>query len=161
MPPSSSERSPREQATLVFASPEEATRFKENVREKVEQQSLATRADQREAVAHTLAQEFSAAGEAVDVVREPWTHTPQEHQEVQQLVDLAFTKDLPTAIAAARKSPHYPRNLDLLHDVITGELYKLIAEGSLNRQPLMGRVVLSVSAVLIVLLAILLIMLSL
>jgi hypothetical protein len=161
MPPSPSERTPREQATLVFSSPEEAARFKENVREKVEQQSLATSADQREAVAQTLAQEFTAAGEAVDVVREPWTHTPQEHHEVQQLVDLAFAKDLPTAIHRARKSPHYPRNLDLLHDVITGELYKLIAEGSLNRQPIMSRLVLAGAAVLIVLLALVFIMLSL
>jgi hypothetical protein len=71
----------------------------------------------------------------VDVIRHPWDHSPQEHHETQELVNTAFEKDLRAAIQQARQGNHYPRNLDLFHDVLTSEMYDLLKETHLNRQP--------------------------
>lgn len=131
------ERSSFEKETLLFPTPEAAQTFKEDVAER-----MATQPDSQEhkraVVAEAVAQQFSQVGEAVNLVREPWNHTPAEHEEVQQLVNVAFQRDLGAAIKQARQSPHYPRNLDLLHDVLTGEMYDLLREGGLNKQPLGG-----------------------
>ena len=128
------ERSKYERETLVFPSAEAAQGF----REKVDNGPVKLRrgASRRAAVAQQLQEEFAKAGETVGAIKMPWEHTPAEHAEVQQLVDVAFAQDLPAAIRQARKSGHYPRNLDLLHDVLTGEMYELMQQHGLQRQPL-------------------------
>lgn len=130
------ERSPHEKETLIFPNQEAAQAFREQVGEKLSAPKPAGVSQDQEVVAAAVAQEFTQHGEAVGTLKEPWLHTPAEHEEVQQLVDLAFRRDLGAAIAQARQSRHYPRNLDLLHDVLTGEMYDLLREGKLNRQPL-------------------------
>lgn len=129
-------RSPHERETLIFSTPERAEKFTERVLGRLEKVSLPGLGHKRQIVAEAIAQEFEREGEAVSLVRQPWEHTPQEHHEAQQLVDVAFAQDLPAAIRVARQSTHYPRNLDLLHDVLTGEMYQLVARQHLNRQPL-------------------------
>ena len=133
------ERTPREQATLIHETPEQGQELAEGVQERLRQEADGGRARGREVVGAAVAEEFAAEGESVETVREPWEHTPAEHEEVQALADLAFAKDLPAALQQARKSEHYPRNVDLLHDVLTGELYDLLREHALHRQPLLGR----------------------
>lgn len=130
------ERTPREKETLMFATPETAQAWRERVSESLAMQRPGVRAD-REVVSQAVAHEFEAAGEAVATIRHPWEHTPAEHEEVQQLVDEAFVKDLPAALATARKSPHYPRNLDLFHDLLTSEMYEHVKMSGLSKQPLM------------------------
>lgn len=138
MSPSTPERSAHEKETLIFPTTEAAQAFRERVGEQLAQPQPAGVDRQRDVVAEAVAAEFEQHGEAAATLREPWTHTPAEHEEVQQLVNVAFAKDLGAALAAARHSPHYPRNVDLLHDVLTGEMYELLREGGLNKQPLFG-----------------------
>lgn len=159
MPTNKSERTPHERETLLFPNSETAQTFKENVAERMAQQPK-SKEHQRAVVAEAVAQQFTQAGEAVDLVREPWTHTPAEHEEVQQLVNVAFQRDLGAAIAQARRSPHYPRNLDLLHDVLTGEMYDLLREGGLNKQPLGGWVIAVIAIVLITAMVLLLVVVA-
>jgi hypothetical protein len=131
------ERTPHERETLIFANQEAAQGFRENLQPKLT--PTVPGVDQgREHVAAAVAEQFHQAGEAVQIVREPWEHTPSEHQEAEALVDVAFAQDLPAAIKKARQSSTYPRNLDLLHDVLTGELYALVKEGQLRHQPVWG-----------------------
>lgn len=153
------ERSSFEKETLLFPTAEAAQTFKEDVAERIAQQPK-SKERQRAVVAEAVAQQFSQAGEAVDLVREPWTHTPAEHEEVQQLVNVAFQRDLGAAITQARQSPHYPRNLDLLHDVLTGEMYDLLREGGLNKQPLGGWVMAVIAIVLITAIVLLLVLVA-
>ncbi len=121
--------------TLIFDTPEEGQAFTERAAEQMRQNPGPQGIDQRrEVVGEELAKEFEKEGEAVDLVKHPWEHTQPEHQEVQQLVNLAFEKNLKTAIDKARGSDHYPRNLDLLHDVLTTEMYKQVADHGLDTQ---------------------------
>lgn len=128
----SKERTGYERETLVFPSVEAAQGF----RERVERPSISSGQGQKTQIQQELQQEFARHGETVGTVKTPWEHTVAEHEEVQQLVDVAFAQDLPAAIRLARKSNHYPRNLDLLHDVLTGELYELMQQHGLQKQPL-------------------------
>lgn len=130
------ERSPQERETLIFASPEEAKGFQERVRKQQEQQQKIDVKDDRAGISAALQQEFVQQGESVRTVKDPWEHSPQEHEEAQRLVNVAFEKDLSAAVKEARKSKHYPRNLDLVHDVMTGELYEVLKEHRVNKQPL-------------------------
>lgn len=133
--PTSHERSPHERETLIFSSPEAAQAWRESVGEHLREQAPGVRRD-REIVGQALAKEFEAAGHGVAVITHPWEHTPAEHEEVQQLVDKAFAEDLPKALGVAKNSPHYPRNVDLFHDVLTSELYEHLKQNKVNRQPL-------------------------
>lgn len=150
------ERSTYEKETLIFPNQEAAQSFREDVGEQLAQPAPAGVRRDKETVAAAVAKEFEQHGEAVGTIKEPWLHTPAEHEEVQQLVDVAFRRDLGAAIKQARQSQHYPRNLDLLHDVLTGEMYDLLREGGLNRQALGGWVILLMAVVLITIIALLL-----
>ena|SRR3989344_7226484 len=131
-----SERSPRGKETLIFATPQEAQAWREVVAEKVAQQRKSVVRQDKEIVGQAVQQEFNRQGEAVGMISHPWEHTSAEHEEVQGLVDMAFEADLPAALKAARQSPHYPRNMDLFHDLLTSEMYKFVREGNLTQQPL-------------------------
>ncbi len=130
------ERSPHERETLVFASPEEAKNFQERVVQKREQERQSDVRDDRSTISQELEKEFAQHGESVDTVKDPWEHSSGEHEEAQRLVNIAFEKDLSAAVREARKSKHYPRNLDLVHDVMTGQLYDMLREHKANKQPL-------------------------
>lgn len=129
------ERSQYERETLVFKSPEDAGGFRQRV-EQGEAVRLRPGASRRARIERELQEEFARAGETVGTIKTPWEHTLAEHAEVQQLVDVAFAQDLPAAVRQAKKSGYYPRNLDLLHDVLTGEMYELMQQHGLQRQPL-------------------------
>lgn len=131
----SHERTPQERETLIFSNPEAAQAFRERVEGRLSHDQRSGVGRSRELVAEEVAAEFAKEGEAVASLRQPWEHTPQEHHEVQQLVNVAFAKDLKAALTQARQSESYPRNLDLLHDVLTGEMYKLISDQRVNKQP--------------------------
>ena len=137
MPPSSRERSPYERETLIFPDAEKAQEFKQEVHQRLAQGKRQGLPQGREHVAEAVAQQFAQHGESVQLIRHPWEHTPAEHAEAQKLVDLAFSRDLPAAIRQARKSDHYPRNLDLFHDVLTGEMYTLMKQSGIDRQPVL------------------------
>lgn len=153
------ERSPHERETLHLPNPEAARSWQEKLSPQLEQAKTPGVDARREAVADAVAQEFAAAGEGVSIVREPWDHTPEEHAEAQQLVDLAFAKDLNAALRSARQSPHYPRNLDLFHDVLTSELYELVREHQLHRQPLGAGIIATAAVVLVIFFLILIVFL--
>lgn len=137
MAESKERRSSKEQATLMYSTPERAQEWQESVREKIQAESGTEIRRDREVVAEAVADQFAEAGYAVSLSH-PWEHSEGEHQEAQQLVDLAFATDLTTALKKARQSPNYPRNLDLFHDVLTTEMYDLVREHNLNKQPLLG-----------------------
>ncbi len=138
MPPSVRERSPQERETLIFPNPEAAHVFKERVAERFSRAPSPSTQQQHGVIADAIAEQFAGAGEGVQLVREPWLHTPAEHAEAQQLVDTAFAQDLGAALKAARHSPHYPRNLDLFHDVLTREMYDLLVQEKVNQQGVGG-----------------------
>lgn len=152
----SPERTPQERETLIFATLQEAQQFRDRVAENLKTPTPAGVTRDREVVAEVVADEFAQAGTPVTTVREPWLHTQAEHEEVQELVDLAFAQDLPAVIKVARQSAHYPRNLDLLHDVLTGELYHLVQEGKLAQQPVSNWLLSAAAILLLVVLAIIL-----
>ena len=133
------ERPPLEREKLVFRNRGEARRFSERVIERVRRERRPDVERPQEIVEEEVAEEFAKHGQPVAIVREPWEHVPQEHAEAQQLVNYAFAHDLGAAIKRAEKSKYYPRNLDLFHDVLTGELYEALREQGLNRQPLLAR----------------------
>lgn len=135
MSPSPAERSPHEQATLIFDRPEAGQQFREQIAEKLPAAQAGGVDHRRDVVAAAVTEQFAANSEGGSLIREPWQHTRAEHAEAQQLVDIAFAQDLPAALKAARQSPHYPRNLDLFHDVLTDELYTLIRDHQVNQQP--------------------------
>ena len=134
--PKGKEREPREQETLIYATPEEARRFRMDAGERLRQEKGKQVRRGREVMGERVAHEFEEAGESVETIKTPWEHTPKEHAEAQRLVDLAFAKDLPAALKEARASKHYPRNMDLFHDVLTGEMFDLVSEHKLDKQPL-------------------------
>lgn len=134
--PKGKEREPREQETLIYATPEEAREFRERAGERLIQERKGSVRREREVIGEQVAREFEQNGESVETVKTPWEHTKQEHSEAQELVDLAFARDLPAALKEARASEHYPRNMDLFHDVLTGEMFDLVREHKLDEQPL-------------------------
>lgn len=131
----SKERTLHERETLLFPTREEAQAWTEKVAEQAAATSRPGVRRDREVVAEAVAREFERQGEAVGSLTHPWEHSAAEHTEVQQLVDTAFAKDLGAALRAARGSDYYPRNIDLLHDVLTTEMYETIRTRRLNRQP--------------------------
>ncbi len=130
------ERTPYERESLIFPTPQEGREFSERVGEKLQQNDVAGIGRHKEIVAEEIAAQLEKTGEGVQSIKHPWEHTPAEHAEAQHLVDIAFSKDLWAAVGQARKSEHYPRNLDLFHDVLTNEMYQLIKEHNLQRQSL-------------------------
>lgn len=128
------ERTSHERETLIFQNPEGAQQFRERVEGRLSRDQKPGIQRQREALAEEIATEFEREGEGTATLKTPWEHTLPEHEEVQRLVNTAFAKDLKAAIKEARQSSHYPRNLDLLHDVLTGEMYKLLTEHKVNKQ---------------------------
>ena len=130
------EREPREKETLIFSEPEQAREFAERVGERAHRDSTPGVVRRREAVGQEVANELARQGEAADVLSRPWEHTGVEHKEAQELVDMAFDQDLSVALKKARASDNYPRNIDLLHDVLTSELYEILQQRGINRQPL-------------------------
>lgn len=127
-------RAAHERETLIFSGLEHAERFREKVLERLEKKNISGPAQTKKIVADAVAEEFESEGEAVGGLWYPWQHSAEEHAEVQQLVDIAFAQNLTTALRLARKSPHYPRNLDLFHDVLTGEMYHVVSAQGVNRQ---------------------------
>lgn len=150
------ERVPQERETLIFTTPEEAQQFRERVAEQLAREPIRGVVRGREKVADEVAAEFAKHGEAAGVLTLPWEHTPEEHNEVQELVDLAFARDLEAALRRAKGSRQYPRTIDLLHDVLTTELYTLLQQRDMNKAPVMARLVMMG---IVVLAAILLVML--
>ena len=129
------ERSPQERETLIFSSPEQAQEFAERVDESSRQEKVRGVKRRREMVAEAVEDEFIRQGETVNSYLQPWEHNKAEHEEAQRLVDEAFEKDLSAAIKKAQDSDSYPRNLDLFHDVLIGEMYDLLIKRGLNKQP--------------------------
>lgn len=130
------EREPREKETLIFSTPERAREFAERVSGRARRESGSGVTMRREVVGREVADLLLKQGEAADVLSRPWEHTGVEHKEVQELVDMAFDQDLSAALKKARGSDNYPRNIDLLHDVLTSELYEILQQRGINRQSL-------------------------
>lgn len=128
------ERTPHEQQTLIFSNQEKAGEFRERVENRVTQPNTSQAGAKRQAISQELAQEFEKEGEVVSSLREPWEHSEEEHLEVQSLVNEAFEKDFTAALKKAKASPHYPRNLDLLHDVLTKQMYEALVQHGANKQ---------------------------
>lgn len=154
------ERTPRERETLIFPTPDEAQGWLERVGERMSREDRRGIRRRRELLGEELADQFDQQGEGVKVISHPWEHTPAEHAEVQHLVDLAFARDLPTALRQARSSDYYPRNIDLFHDVLTTEMYELLREHGLNRQPISWGVLISVVIVVLAALVLLWLLMS-
>jgi predicted ATPase len=119
--------------TLVFKTPEEAQEFAERVEGKLEQEQGEEVKQGREIVREELGRVMEAAGEGSAALRQPWQHSAEEHMEAQQLVEVAFEDDLLAALKRAQKSANYPRNIDLLHDILTEQLYEAVARRRLNK----------------------------
>lgn len=143
------EKAPRSNETLIFPTAEDAGEFRERVENRVNKPR--PKKDVRSAVSDELTQEFEKAGEVPSTLHQPWEHTPEEHTEVQSLVNEAFQKDIASALAMARKSGHYPRNIDLLHDVLTNEMYQALVERKANKQPMLVWVITILSITLVTL----------
>lgn len=149
MPPNK-ERTPQERETLIFPSPEEARGWLERVSERLRAEDRTGVTRKRELVAEEIAREFESHGEGIGAYILPWEHSVDEHREVQHLVDIAFARDLPAALKLARSSGTYPRNIDLFHDVLTTEMYQLVRDYKLHRQPLSVGVLITVGIILVI-----------
>lgn len=128
------DRTRRERETLVFNSPEEAATFTRRVEKRIKQEGGPGISHEREIVSQELIKQFEQEGQGVSRVTHPWEHSKEEHAEVQQLVNIAFTHNLTDAISQAEKSPSFPRNIDLFHDVLTGEMYEAIRGTRISTQ---------------------------
>jgi hypothetical protein len=117
---------------LVFATAEEAGQFRESVEYAQVEHRGESQSRDREVVGEVLAEKFDQEGHGVSSLHAPWEHSQAEHDEVQVLVDMAFTHDLAAALRKAEQSPSFPRNIDLFHDVLTGELYEAVRTRRLN-----------------------------
>lgn len=145
------ERPPQERETLMFPTTQEARAWTEHVGERAAAAEREGVRQDREVVAQAVAEELEKQGEAVGgALSRPWEHTAAEHAEVQGLVDVAFARDLSVALMQARRSGHYPRNIDLFHDVLTTEMYELTRVHKLNRQPIRMGVLLMMGAIVLV-----------
>jgi hypothetical protein len=118
--------------SLLFRNPEQADSFRQSYERRVEKEALPGVNRGREIMADHLVEVFEHEGVGITPVREPWEHSTAEHEEVQQLVEVAFTDGLEGAIHRAKESPHFPRNIDLLHDVLTGRLYEAVVTSRAN-----------------------------
>ncbi len=126
------DRTRGERETLIFHSPERATDFTERVESRIEKERKVGVTKEREIVSQELAAQFESEGHGVAPLAHPWEHSASEHKEAQQLVDIAFSQDLSVAIARAEQSPSFPRNIDLFHDLLTGEMYKAVVDARVN-----------------------------
>ncbi len=111
---------------LVFTNAQEAAEFRESVESNIMNNSVAGTHRPREILAEELAKKFAEHGVGVSSLHTPWEHSQEEHHEVQDLVNVAFADTLPAALRRAENSPLFPRNIDLFHDVLTGELYDAV-----------------------------------
>lgn len=141
------ERSSRNQETLIFNSPEQAEQFAERAAERVGLAEEGEVKRGREVLREEVAEEFLREGEAVSVLSQPWEHTEEEHEEVQRLIDVSFDRSLTDALKQARESDNYPRNVDLLHDILTDQLYEVVVERRLNQQQLSEKPIVAVAVV--------------
>lgn len=117
---------------LVFANAQEAAQFREAIETRVATERLSGVTHRREAVAHELAKKFEEHGIGVSSLHTPWEHSKEEHSEVQDLVNIAFADSISVALRRAEHSSSFPRNIDLFHDVLTGELYDAVLGRRLN-----------------------------
>ena len=147
--PLSRERSPRERETLIFPSSEQARELAERIDESSRQENIRGVKRRRETVADAVSDEFVKQGEAVSSYLQPWEHDKEEHEEAQRLVDKAFEKDLSVAIKKAQGSDGYPRNLDLFHDVLVGEMYDVLVERGLNKQAVGKKIIVILGVVIV------------
>lgn len=111
---------------LVFANAQEAAQFRESVESGIAKNGPSGTHRPREILAEELAKKFEEHGAGVSSLHTPWEHSQEEHNEVQDLVNIAFADTLPAALRRAENSPSFPRNIDLFHDVLTGELYNAV-----------------------------------
>lgn len=147
------DRTRRERETLIFQSPEGAEDFTRDIENRIQQEKKHGVVRQREIVGQKLAEQFDGMGHGVSLLSRPWEHTQAEHVEVQKLVDVAFAHDLATAISQAEKSPFFPRNIDLFHDLLTGEMHEAISRTRVPVRHIPLWIILSIPAVFILLLA--------
>ncbi len=117
---------------LVFPSPEASADFIRSVETRIQEESRPGISKQREIISQELGKQFDQAGHGVSELTHPWEHTDAEHKEAQELVDVAFHHGLSVAIAQAEKSSSFPRNIDLFHDVLTGEMYDTLKASRVN-----------------------------
>jgi hypothetical protein len=83
---------------------------------------------QNQAPAYTPAPAASAQ------TSQPSYATPELHDQVQELVDLAFSKNLAEAVAELVKRNN-PALIDAFHDVITDQLHQEMVKRKLIDQP--------------------------
>lgn len=117
---------------LIFKTQQEAAAFRESLEQKIVSERLPGTVREREIIAEELAKKFEEQGAGVSTLHTPWEHSQQEHIEVQELVNTAFVHGLSTALRRAEQSDSFPRNIDLFHDVLTGELYDAVLGRRLN-----------------------------
>lgn len=117
---------------LVFVDSREAELFRKSLETKIAAERVPGIARGREIIGEELAKKFEEHGVGVLSLRSPWEHSQEEHAEVQGLVNVAFGHDLRTALRRAERSASFPRNVDLFHDVLTGELYDAVLGHRLN-----------------------------
>jgi len=151
----SKERAPTNES-LIFNKPEEAREFSERVEGRVREDLRQGVEKRREAVAEEVALEIEREGQETVDTTQPWEHSPQEHQEVQGLVEVAFRENLSLALKRARQSDNYPRIVDLFHDVLTGQMYDALVKVGVNKQKVSrNQVFLLVGAMLLIVIALL------
>jgi hypothetical protein len=120
--------------SLIFNSREQVGKFIERLEKRKSKDGRKGVRRDREFVADELAQEIEKQGEEVIDTSRPWEHSPEEHREVQNLVETAFREDLVLALKKMRKSPNYPRLVDLFHDVLTDQMYEALVRAGINKQ---------------------------
>jgi len=120
--------------SLIFSSREGANKFIERVEKRNAQETRQGVRRDRELMADELAKEIEKEGEEFIDTNRPWEHSPEEHREVQNLVEMAFREDLVLALKKMRKSDNYPRIVDLFHDVLTDQMYEVLLKARLNKQ---------------------------
>jgi len=151
----SKERAPTNES-LIFNKPEEAREFSERVEGRVREDLRQGVEKRREAVAEEVALEIEREGQETVDTTQPWEHSPQEHQEVQGLVEVAFRENLSLALKRARQCDNYPRIVDLFHDVLTGQMYDALVKVGVNKQKVSrNQVFLLVGAMLLIVIALL------
>jgi len=131
----------KERETLIFQSPERAEEFTAHIEQRIKEESTHDVSRGREVVSEELVKQFDQHGHGVAVLSHPWEHSVIEHAEAQELVNTAFTKDLSAAIAQAENSPLFPQNIDLFHDVLTGEVYEAVSRMRMNTQTMSYKMV--------------------